>query len=143
MLRRADSILDRTAPRSLLAATALLVGASSCISQTPAGTFIGSDPPGALVLLDGKEIGYVTPCNVHLDEGEDHAIRLELPGYAPAEFRLEPARRVEVVPWTDGTIINSSMTFPTFLTWYDFFAPVRTNRALSPNRVFVRLQPTD
>ena len=114
-----------------------------CISETPASTFFGSDPPGALVYVDGKESGYVTPCNIHLDEGDDYTVRIELPGYAPATFELDSARRVGVIPWTDGAHFESGLTSPLFLPFFDLLAPIRTNRAHSPNSIFVRLQPAE
>lgn len=127
-------------PRPIAAGVLALV-ATGCISETPAGTFFGSDPPGALVYIDGREAGYVTPCNVQLDAGDDYDVRLELPGYQTATFELESARRVSAVPWWNAASKNSGMVSPVFNSWYDFLAPFRTNRAHSPNRIFVRLQP--
>lgn len=49
-----------------------------------------SDPPGAKVMLDGREIG-VTPCEVELEEGK-YTLKMEYSGYRFTEEKLVLSR---------------------------------------------------
>ncbi len=115
---------------------------TGCLNLTPAGTFFASQPPGAHVVVDGQDSGWITPCMIALDLEDDHAVRIELPGYAPRELRLDPNKRVLCIPWENGqTGLNPYPRFPLFLEWQSLFLPFRQNDMLAPARVFVRLEP--
>ena len=139
--RSAPRLLSRRRPWARLGLLAALWSSPACISETPAGTTFASDPPGALLYIDGEESGYVTPCSIHLAEGDDHRVRFELPGHLPAEFDLKPTLRVNVIGWGDGTVETTGFSSPIYLPLFALIAPIRTNRALTPGRIFVRLQP--
>ncbi len=49
---------------------------------------VTSDPAGAKIFVDGKEVG-AAPLNLSLKREEDHVIRIEKTGYVPVEIRLE------------------------------------------------------
>ena len=122
--------------------TVALAGVTlSCRSTTPAGTRFDTDPPGARVVIDGEDSGYLTPCRIELDRGDDHEIRFELVGYEPATLSIEPARSTEFVPWTKGNTHESGYSFPLLLPGRDLLNPVQTDRSFSTERVHVRLAP--
>ena len=151
--RRRSPVVDATVPARLALraprtwSLALLLGllclTPACISETPPGTYLDSEPPGALLFVDGKESGYVTPCKLHLDEGEDHVIRLEYPGYQPASIELVQDKTVEVISWKAGTTLSTGFFTAFKLPFWDLIAPIRTNDALSPGRIFARLVPLE
>jgi hypothetical protein len=118
-----------------------IVGVLGCRSVTSAGTFFASSPPGALVTVDGKPIDLVTPCMIRLDNGERHRVRLELAGHEPREVVLVPASRRERIPWSDGRLAPNGESFGLWLSAGELFVPYRTDKSLSPSRVFVRLAP--
>jgi hypothetical protein len=128
-----------------IVATVLLLAAllGACRSTTPCGTLLASSPPGARILVNGNDSGFVTPCVLALAEGDRHLIRFELPGFEPAGLPLSPQMRIEFISWMEGYSPWSQLHFPLFLPFFDLFKPVRVNRALSPSRVHVRLHPTD
>jgi hypothetical protein len=128
-----------------IALAALVIGTlSGCLDITPAGTLFASDPPGARVLVDGRDSGWVTPCMIDLDEEEAHQVSLELPGYAARTLSLQPARRVHFLTWSYGLNgWNVRGRFPLFLPTADLLLPFRENEALSPARIFVRLRPAE
>ncbi|MFT5288445.1 MAG: hypothetical protein ACI8QS_001038 [Planctomycetota bacterium] len=121
----------------------LLCLTPACISETPPGTYLDSEPPGALLFVDGKESGYVTPCKLHLDEGEDHVIRLEYPGYYPASIELLQDKTIKVISWKLGTNKSTGFASGFILPFWNLVAPIRTNDALSPGRIFARLVPLE
>ncbi|MDE0891894.1 MAG: PEGA domain-containing protein, partial [Planctomycetota bacterium] len=53
-----------------------LLGAASCFSVQPAPTLsLSTHPPGALVLINGEETGFATPCILAVEE---ELIRVEI-----------------------------------------------------------------
>jgi hypothetical protein len=48
---------------------------------------VTSHPPGAKIIIDGKEIGH-TPLNLKLRRNKNHVIRIEKQGYKPYEIRI-------------------------------------------------------
>lgn len=125
----------------LLLFAALFTG--SCRSTTPPGTLLATSPPGARILVDGRDSGFLTPCVLALDEGDRHSLRFELPGHQPAEFSLTPHTRTEIITWMEGFAPWSQLHFPLFLPFWDLFLPVQMNRALEPSRVHVRMRPVE
>ncbi len=118
-----------------------LLAGLACRSTTPPGAFLASDPPGALVSIDGKPVDLVTPCTIHLDTGERHRVRLELPGFEGREIVLVPSERRERIPWSDGRLAPNGESLFLWLSAGELFVPYRTDDSLSPSRVFVRLVP--
>lgn len=127
------------------APVAFLVGLllPACITTTPPGVAISSTPPGATVAVDGRDSGYVTPCDLALDPEESHRVTLTHPGFAPLELVLRRDRTIDVVQWSEGYQATTGPAFPLFLPGVDFFFPVKIDRGLSPGRIHARLQPLD
>jgi len=128
--------------RRALTLGGLAAACSSCLDISPPGTTFASEPPGALVRVDGRDTGWVTPCQIDLGAGEPCTVAIELEGYAPREFLLVPDERLHLITWTQGaTSTRNTVRFPLFLPTLDLFFPLREREALSPGRVFVRLHP--
>ena len=72
--------------RLRLLLSCLLLPLAACLSNLRAEPYvkIASDPPGARILIDERDSGFVTPAVMHLDVEDDHRVDLMLPGYAPA-----------------------------------------------------------
>jgi hypothetical protein len=120
----------------------LALALASCIHTSPAGTTLASRPPGARVLLDGRDTGWITPCALALAPEDAHVVRFELAGHGARELVLVPERRYHVVDWRLGANgLKSTVRFPTLLPLWDFALPFREARALAPGRVFVQLVP--
>lgn len=132
--------------RPLLATSlcALMLLAPSCLSVAPAGPSLASEPPGARVLVDGRDSGWVTPCQIALDEDETHVISIELEGYAPREVQIGPLERNGFIHWRHGVNgVKSTIRFPLLITVPDLFLPVRELGNVAPEHVFVRLRPAE
>jgi len=124
---------------SLIAALACQ---ASCLNVSPSGTTLASEPPGARVHVDGRDSGWVTPCEIALDADETHVVTLALDGFAPREIVLEPLERHGIVAWRQGVNgVKSTIRFPILIPMGDFLFPLRESSATSPSRVFVRLRP--
>lgn len=131
--------------------TALLLPLAGCLSWTtprpdlvwdrrPAGVSLSTTPPGAAVIIDGVASGYATPCIVDFDEDETYRVEFELNGYRTAGLYLTPHRRWFLVPYEDSTRGPRVWRFPLWFPLGEFFMPVRTNTALAPSRVHLRLR---
>ena len=89
---------------------AIILGAAGLFGTGGCATIMGgggeqwvrvnSTPAGAAVKIDGNDSG-VTPTMVKLTRKEAHVVRLELPGYEPAETKLEK----NLNPWVFGNIL--------------------------------------
>lgn len=129
-----------------IAALFILAAALSpaCVTfESPAGTSISSEPPGARVVIDGEDSGFVTPCYLRLHKGEDYDVRVELDGFQTAKFELDQSTSFYTVPWSDGYTVPHAFRFPLFLEARDLFVPFRIDTRTHPGRVFVRLQPEE
>jgi Protein kinase domain/PEGA domain len=60
---------------------------SAALEPTPATLSVASMPPGAAILVDGKETGKVTPAQFPVDAGV-HSVLLRKPSFEPAETTL-------------------------------------------------------
>lgn len=124
----------------LIATSLLLASAASCVSlEKPPGVVIASNPPGARVLVDGEDTGFVTPCNLGLPH-DAAAIDLVLPGYQVAQVRVEPSSQTYILPWRDGMAGYNTWHFWLWLNAVDFIAPVKYVKRLSPGRIYVPLR---
>ena len=126
----------RSPQKVAVLAACLLAG---CVNVTPPGILVASSPPGARILVDGKDSGFITPCNLAVSD-QDHWIELMLDGYATTALRIEENTRREVVPWSEGIVRPPSWPFPLFLPARDLFTPFRTNDSPLPSRIFVELR---
>jgi hypothetical protein len=133
----------RAALRALLPCAAL-VWAASCLNVSPPGPTFASEPPGARVHVDGRDSGWVTPCQIALDPDDTHAVTIAMEGYAPRELLLVPQERLAIVDWLQGVNgVRSTIRFPILLPTWDLLMPLREIHALAPGRVYVRLRPAE
>jgi len=99
-----------------------------------------TEPPGARVLVDRHDSGFVTPCRLTLPGGDDHRVEIVLSGYAPVTLQVEHGRRANVVLWRDMSNGPWTWRFPLWLNFDDFCEPFQIRQAYSPGHVFVRLE---
>jgi len=130
-------------PRSRLLLPALALGLSGCgiFRAGDAKVALASDPPGARVLVDNEDSGFVTPCVLALPR-DDLRIDLVYPGFETATRLLTPESNIYTIFWHEMYIRSVVWKFPLWLNTKDFFAPIKYQRYMSPNRVYVRLQRT-
>lgn len=122
----------------LAAALALL--ASACVAvERSAGVALSTSPPGARVVVDGEDSGFVTPCRLGLSRSR-HAVDLVLDGYRPARVRIEPGGQDDLVYWREAYINEEVWRFPLWLNAYDGLFPYKLRQAYEPGRVFVELE---
>jgi hypothetical protein len=123
-----------------LAAALLSLLPSSCVAiKRQEGLVIASDPPGARVILDGRDSGFVTPCNLGL-ERESHTVDLVLPGYQVARIRVHPSSHTYAMRWVDMYQDDQTWHFPGWLNFRDFVAPVKKNLGWEPSRIHVPMR---
>jgi hypothetical protein len=100
---------------------------------------LSTDPPGAHVLVDGKDSGFVTPCMLDI-ERQDTEIAFRLDGYAVDERDLTPDARWTMIFWREMSLIPVVWRCPLWLNRNDVFTPFKLDRSLTPNRIHVRLR---
>lgn len=127
---------------ALLPALALAAGSSSCnvLFDRSMQLSVASDPPGARVLVNASDSGFVTPSLLELDTGENVRIDLEYPGYVTATRILTPDNQVWAVLWSDMYVRSEVWHFPLWLDARNFLVPIKFDRTLSPSRLYVRLE---
>lgn len=109
-------------------------------NRKPPGVNFATTPAGASVVIDGVDSGYATPCMIKLDEGDSYRVEFELDGYQTAGLYLAPDRRWFLIPYEDTTRAPRIFRFPLWMPFGEFWMPIRTNTALSPSRVHLRLR---
>jgi PEGA domain-containing protein len=124
------------------AAAALLVLGSGCTSFGLSRTAVSfaTEPPGARVVVDKHDSGFVTPCRMTLPSGSHHKVEIVMPGYAPVTLRIDHGLKADVILWRDMSNGPWTWRFPLWLNFEDFFEPFKIRRAYSPGHVFVRLE---
>lgn len=138
---RTRSTLHRKFAFAAAAIAVLLLG-SGCTAFGLSRTAVSftTDPPGARVLVDRHDSGFVTPCRLSLPSDDHHKVEILMPGYAPVTLRIEHGRTANVVLWRDMTVGPQTWRFPLWLNFEDFFEPFKIRQAYSPGHVFVRLE---
>jgi hypothetical protein len=125
----------RTVAAALLGATTVL----ACVSiERQPGVLIASDPPGARLLVDGRDSGFVTPCNVALAR-ERQRVDLELEGFEPVSLVVDERGGYYLIHWREALVSNQTWRFPLWLNYRDGFFPVKLVRGYAPARIFVPL----
>jgi hypothetical protein len=99
-----------------------------------------SEPPGARVIVDHQDTGFVTPCRLTLASRDDHKVDLELSGYSTARIDLDPNLDTDVIFWRDMALNLGQWYFPLWLNFQDTIHPFKLQANLHPGRVFVRLE---
>ncbi len=127
--------------RRAFAALALALLGTSCslLPYRRPVLLIASDPPGATIVVNGADSGWVTPCNLDLDVGRSHTIELRRPGYEPSIRLLEPDGDTWVILWKEMYNRDGVWRFPLWLGISDFLIPVKRERFNSPARLYVEL----
>jgi len=137
-----DRAAERRAPRALrvLGTLAGLFLGSGCtlFGSWHTAVSFATEPPGARVLVDRKDSGFVTPCRLELTESH-HQVELLMPGYEPVKLRTERGLKKDVVFWRDMFVRPDVWRFPLWLNVQDFFEPLKIRRTYYPGHVFVRL----
>ncbi len=121
---------------ALLALLALLPLA--CRTAEP--VHFSSSPPGAVVVIDGQESGFVTPCLIDLPDGPPRTIEFRLPGYQTVKREVRYDSRKELVFWREASGNLDTWNFPLWLNAEDFFIPRKNLSGESPQRLHVRLR---
>lgn len=125
------------APSALLAALTLAPGCA--LLDRESHVSIASDPPGARVVINQRDSGFVTPCLLSLETGETQRIDLEYPGYVTATRVLTPDNRVYAILWSDMYTRSEAWHFPLWLNFRDLLVPVKFDRTHAPSRLYVKL----
>ncbi|MBK7643963.1 MAG: PEGA domain-containing protein [Planctomycetes bacterium] len=127
--------------RRLSSPLALAFLATGCsLLDHSAKVALGSDPPGARVLIDQQDSGFVTPCVLELDPDDRTRMELVLPGYETARRMLVPERDASLILWSDMYLRSEVWHFPLWLNTRDLFEPLKIDKRFSPSRIFVRLE---
>ena len=117
-----------------------LLGASSCFTIQSAPTLaLSTHPPGALVLINGEETGFATPCILTVEE-ELVRVDIVLEGYDPETRIVTRDPKLETRLWSEMNAGSRTWRFPLFLPIHDLLAsPVREVMILAPGRIFIRM----
>jgi hypothetical protein len=115
-----------------------LLGACQATHRQP-GVSISSAPPGANVILDGVDTGFVTPCDIALTR-DPHEIRIELEGYETAVRHVDGDTRRDSIYYDEANAGMKTWRFPLWLNYEDGFFPWKRELGYSPARIFVRMR---
>jgi hypothetical protein len=131
----------RPGGRAVLAGLTLAVLTSGCsiFGHSDVGVSFFTEPPGARVIVDQKDSGFVTPCRMTL-VADKHHVELAMPGYKSANVTLVGTKRTDIVYWRDMTIRAENWRFPLWLNLNDSVEPIKYRQEMAPGHVFVRLQ---
>ncbi len=129
----------RSVRRALLPlAAATWMSGCSLLAPNQA-VLLSSTPPGATVKMDGRNIGFVTPCQLQLDIDDDVRLDFELPGFKSETRFLTPDDEVYSILWREMYVGEQTWRFPLWLPLKDFLVPVKWIETHSPGRVHVAL----
>jgi len=119
-----------------LAALALLCCACKALRRP---LVIDSEPPGALVRINGVDSGFATPCVLDLEHQNVESVELELAGYRTERRELREGEWSRVVLWSDMSPGSHTWHFPFFLSFEHFFWPIEESDGEMPPRIHARL----
>jgi hypothetical protein len=100
---------------------------------------LSTNPPGASVFVDGKNSGFVTPCQLQLDIDEDARLDFSIPGFRPETRFLTPDDEVYAILWSEMYAGPQTWHFPLWLPLRDFLVPVKWTEAHAPGRIHIDL----
>jgi hypothetical protein len=100
---------------------------------------IDSEPPGALVRINGVDSGFATPCLLDLDDQDVETVELELAGYRTERHELRDGEWSRVALWSDMSAGSHTWHFPLFLSLEHFLRPIEQRNGESPPRIHARL----
>jgi hypothetical protein len=120
-----------------LAAAGSMSGCSLLASNR--AVVLSTAPPGASVFVDGRNIGFVTPCQVQLDIDADVRLDFEIPGFKRETRFLTSDDEVYSILWREMYVGEQTWRFPLWLPLKDVLVPVKWTETHSPGRVHVVL----
>ncbi len=100
---------------------------------------LSTRPPGATVLVDGKNSGFVTPCQIQLDIDDDVRLDFVQPGFRSETRYLTPDDEVYAILWSEMYVGPQTWHFPLWLPLRDFLVPVKWTEAHAPGRIHIDL----
>jgi hypothetical protein len=120
----------------------LLLLLPSCTSfYSDDKVLITSDPPGARVFIDGRDMGVTTPTTLAIGGifGYDHELSLLKKGYRIEVRRLCQYTEGYTTKWRDGIGEIGIPALPIFWTLGDVLTPFDVRAAIVPGEVYVKL----
>lgn len=124
---------------TLLSTLALCAATGSCLELRDSnGVMFATTPPGARVVVDGADSGYVTPCHVALPPAS-HDIDLVLDGYLPASVHVDEGGETWLILWDEAWMNEQTWRFPLWLNARDGLFPLKKDITFNPARVYVAL----
>ncbi len=123
------------------AGLALALLAAACVAPAaPLGVLVASDPPGARILIDGHDSGWVTPAYLDLPDDRQR-VDLNLDGYQPASLMVEPGGDpYYLIVHSEAYLGPSVWHFWLWLNYEDGLAPIKLTSGLQPARIFIPLR---
>ncbi|MEZ6004172.1 MAG: PEGA domain-containing protein [Planctomycetota bacterium] len=125
--------------RVLVAPLAACLPLLAACSSTPPVHF-SSAPPGARILLNGEDTGFVTPTTLQIPTRKHSEVQFELPGYETAKRDLHAGKTHDYTFYSDWTLHYVTWRFPLWLNFQDFFVERSTEKGSLPRRVFVQMK---
>lgn len=113
---------------AILIGYAALVGCATIINGSNARVQVQSEPPGAIVYVDGNPVGE-TPLTVQVSH-DNHHVRLAKPGYAAAQAQLTAS-------FSGWSLVGFSFIVPVLI---DIGTGAITS--LDQSAIYLHLQPT-
>jgi len=94
-----------------------LTSCASFVSGTHKSIHVTSDPPGALVRIDGTTRA-VTPAIIYPSIHENHSVTVELAGYPPQKFELKRSHNAWLAAnLTNGVVPGVLLDVATGAAW--------------------------
>ena len=126
--------------RTLLTPVLAVALLASCVAiQRAPGVELASRPPGARVVVDAEDSGFVTPCTIDIGRAK-HQVDLQLDGYQPARVFFDEGGGTWIMHWNEAYADYHVWRFPLWLNMWDFWTPIKIDRGYEPARVFVALR---
>jgi hypothetical protein len=96
-----------------------------------------TDPPGAVVTLDGQRVAGITPLDLSIDPGQAHVVTVSLESHAVQEIRLEAGQakgeiRLRLDPAGPFATVTVASSYPVDVSW--------RGRSLAKGEVSPRVQ---
>jgi hypothetical protein len=126
----------------VLALAALSALSPSCISfPSDERLFVASDPPGALIRVNGASTGLVTPALIAVTE--DAEVEFALQGYPDEKRRVQRVTHFDPPLFADGGVSTFGSALPTDWIMEDWIFPLRWLTRNEPTRIHVVFRTTD
>ncbi len=90
-------------------------------------------------MVDNRDSGFVTPCNLALPR-ERQRVDLLLEGFAPVSVAIDERGGYYLIHWREALVSNETWRFPLWLNYRDGVFPFKVVRGYSPARIFVPLE---